>query len=375
MADSIAPKFVQPLADWKREAGPLRAYLSDDTISEIMVNKWDEIFLERNGKIERAQAAFVNEAAFAQCVQSFCAFAGREVNRRAPYADARLPDGSRMNVVVAPVAFGSPAMTIRKARSGFVDYKNLIKIGSITEKAVYFLNHAVDAHQNIIVSGGGGSGKTTLLSVLSSFIDGNQRIVAIEDTAELQIQVRNFVRMEIPPAYSSETEITMAELLRNALRMRPDRILIGECRGAEALDMLMAMNTGHEGSMTTIHANRAIDALRRIESMVLHSGLDIPNSLIQQNVASTLHYVVHLERGVDGQRRVDEILEIRGWEKNNYVTAPIFKWRADTGLVTTGETPRFADPANKGPVQFPSGFFQPNASFSIPIDWRPRGAA
>lgn len=360
MADnSSALKNVTQMPDWKRDSGPLKLYLTDETISEIMVNRWDEVFVERNGKIEKGQFAFQNPDSLLACVQAFCVFAGREANRRSPYVDARLPDGSRMNIVVPPVSFGGPVMTIRKAIAKFTDYRSLIKNGSLSEKAAYFLNSAVDARQNIIVSGGTGSGKTTLLSVLSSFIDGNQRVIAIEDTAELQLQVRNFVRLEIPPAHVGETPITMAELLRNALRMRPDRLIIGECRGPEALDMIMAMNTGHEGSMTSIHANRAIDTLGRMETMVLRSGIDVPNHLIQQNLGNTINFIVHMERAEDGRRRLDEILEIRGWDNGEYITETIFKWDPQMGSVSTGKVPKFAEKQSQANPVFPEGFFDP----------------
>jgi pilus assembly protein CpaF len=207
---------------------------------------------------------------------------------------------------------------------------------------VYFLNKAVDSNQNVVISGGGGTGKTTLLSVLSSFIDGNQRVITVEDATEVTVQVKNYVRMELPKQGSGNDQITMKDLLKNALRMRPNRIIVGECRGEEMADMLLAMNTGHEGSMTTIHANKAVDALSRIESMVLHSGTKMPPALIQQNIASTIHLIVHLERDANGQRRLDEIIEIQGWDNGRYLTAPIFVWDSEQGLISTGTVPRFA---------------------------------
>ena len=358
---------LNPTVDWKMEAGPLRPLLVDDSVSEIMVNSHNEIFVERGGMIERSTAQFSNAMALNQCIQSLCVHAGREVNRKMPFLDARLPDGSRMNVVVPPVAFGGPVLTIRKAQNALLNYRALINAGSLTEKAVYFLNKCVDCRQNIVITGGGGSGKTTLLSVLTSFIDGNQRVITIEDATEVAVQVKNFVRMELPQSVSSEARVTMTDLLRNALRMRPDRIVVGECRGPETLDMLLAMNTGHEGSMTTIHANQAIDGLARMESMVVHSGTSMPMSLIQKNIGTTVQFVMHVERGPDGKRRLEEVLEIRGWEGGQYLTTPIFKWNEDDGLVTLGNVPRFALKSPVPGIEFPDArtFFKPDTDVSF----------
>jgi pilus assembly protein CpaF len=272
-----------------------------------------------------------------------------------------------MNVVVPPVAFGGPVLTIRKAINTLLDYKSLVDIGTLTNKAVYFMNKAVDARQNIVITGGGGSGKTTILSILSSFIDGNQRVITVEDATEVTIQVKNFVRMELPQAARGEERLTMADLLRNALRMRPDRIIVGECRGVETIDMLMAMNTGHEGSMTTIHANNATDGLARMESMVVQSGVNVPLQLIQKNIGSTLQFVMHMERGPDGKRRLDEILEIHGWENGNYKLTPIFKWTPENGLLSTGAVPQFAVKSPVPGVKFPNpeDFFKPNTDIKF----------
>lgn len=355
----MANTAVKITSDWRTETGPLRPLLLDQDVSEIMCNAWNEIFVERNGVMEQVETAFPNAQAFVTCVQSLCVVAGREVSRRAPFLDARLPDGSRMNVVVPPVAFGSPVLTIRKAINSLLDYRALIAKGAINDKAVYFLNKIVDARQNVVITGGGGSGKTTLLSVLTSFVDGPQRLIVIEDATEVKIQVKNYVRMELPQATIGDEPIKMAELLRNALRMRPDRLVIGECRGGETLDMLMAMNTGHEGSMTTIHANSATDGLARMESMVLHSGTAMPRALIQENIAQTIHFVMHMDLGPDGKRRLDEILELRGWKDGRYDYATIFKWRPDQGLVSTGVLPLIAGEKPVPGITFPEGFFRP----------------
>lgn len=328
-------------SDWKSEAGPIKVFLNDKSVSEIMVNRWDKIFIERGGKIVEAEHHFTNPEALARLVRALAVAVGKELNRRFPYIDARLPDGSRLNLVVPPITLDGPSITIRKASDSVLTYQDLIQRGSIDGKAVFFLNRAVFAKQNIVISGGTGSGKTTLLNVLSSFIADHERVVTLEDTAELRLSVKNIVRMETKPAAGAEPAITMENLLKNALRMRPDRIVIGECRGAEALDMLMAMNTGHEGSLTTVHANSANGALRRLESMVLRSGIEAPLAMVQMDIANTINFIVQVDRSFDGKRQVMEILEVCGRDKDSYITREIFRHEAEKGLVSTGAVPRF----------------------------------
>lgn len=329
-------------ADWKSEAGPLKIYLNDKTISEIMVNRWDRIFIERSGRISQAEHAFPNPEALLRLTRALAVSVGKELNRRTPFIDARLSDGSRLNLVVSPISLDGPAITIRKSHDSSMSYQELIQTGSLDGKAMFFLNRAVYAKQNIVISGGTSSGKTTLLNVLSSFIKDHERVVTLEDTAELQVNVKNVVRLETKAASGTDPAITMDVLLRNALRMRPDRIVIGECRGAEALDMLMAMNTGHEGSLTTIHANSAADALRRLESMVLRSGIETPLSMVQLDIGNTIHLIVQVDRSFDGKRRVVEILEVYGRDRDGYLTREIFKMDGEKkGLVSTGIVPRF----------------------------------
>jgi pilus assembly protein CpaF len=331
-------------ADWKSEAGPIKVYLNDKSVSEIMVNRWDRIFIERGGVIVEAEHTFPNAEALARFVRALAVSVGREVNRRIPCMDARLPDGSRLNLVVPPIALDGPSVTIRKATDISISYQELIQRGAVDGKSIFFLNRAVYAKQNILISGGTGSGKTTLLNVLSSFIDPKERVVTIEDTAELKLNVKNMVRMETKPAAGNEPAITMEALVKNALRMRPDRIVIGECRGSEALDMLMAMNTGHEGSLTTVHANSALGALRRLESMVLRSGIEAPLATVQTDIGNTINFVIQVDRGPDGKRRVMEVLEICGRDKESYVTREIFKFSPEKGtLVSTGMIPRFVE--------------------------------
>ncbi|MEZ0391207.1 MAG: CpaF family protein [Pseudobdellovibrionaceae bacterium] len=338
------------VADWKQESGPLKTYLNDPNISEIMVNRWDLIFIERNGVIEVAEYKFHNADGLNRFIQSLCAFMGWDLNRKSPYLDARLPDGSRLNIVVPPVAFESPAITIRKATVSNFNYQTLIKAGTFDDKLTYFLKQAVTCRQNILISGGTGSGKTTILGVLSSFINSKERVVSIEDTAEMQINVKNLVRLETG---MTEEGIRQSDLLRNALRMRPDRIIIGECRGAEAFDMLMAMNTGHEGSMTTIHANSATDALRRLEAMIIRSGIEAPLEMIQHDIASTIDFVIQTNRSTDGKRRVSEVLEVIGRNESGYITESVFKYIDGMGISSTAYVPKFVlDAKGKFPGQF-----------------------
>lgn len=348
------------IGDWKQEAGPLKPYLLDKTVSEIMVNRWDCIFIERNGIIEMADYKFPNADALTRFAASLAAILGKELNRKTPFFDARLPDGSRLNIVIPPIAFDSPSITIRKVSVTNFNHQSLIKAGTLDEKAVYFLNYAVASRQNLVISGGTGSGKTTLMSVLTTFINPKERVVTIEDTAEIQIHLKNLVRMETRPPVANEPAIEADQLLKNALRMRPDRIIVGECRGSEAFDMLMAMNTGHEGSMTTMHANTAADALRRLESMILRAGLDAPLSMIQTDIANTLSLIVQISRSFDGKRRVMEILEILGRENDHYLTEPIFKWsEKENGLISTGYWPKFVNESANLKSKFPAQFFEP----------------
>lgn len=343
------------VADWKQESGPLKAYLADPSVSEIMVNRWDLIFIERNGVIEAAEFKFQNPEALHRCVQSLCAFMGWELNRKNPYLDARLPDGSRLNIVIPPVAFESPTITIRKASVGNFNYQTLIKAGTMDDKLTYFLKQAVSMRQNVLISGGTGSGKTTVLGVLSSFIGPKERVVCIEDTAEMQLNVKNLVRMEIPNRSLEGEDINPAALLRNALRMRPDRIIMGECRGAEAFDMLMAMNTGHEGSMTTIHANSATDALRRLEAMILRGGVQAPHEMIQNDIANTIHFVLQTARTSDGKRKITEVIEVLGRDSSGYAVQKVFGYMDGYGIASTGYVPRFVTETN---AKFPAEFFE-----------------
>lgn len=352
-------------SDWRQEAGPLRKLLMDQSISEIMVNRFDRIFIERNGLLEEVDLKFESVDALTRFVQSLAVVVGKELNRRTPFLDARLPDGSRLNAVVPPIAMDGPTVTIRKFTYANLNYQQLISKGTLDDKSLYFLSQAVVARQNMIISGGTGTGKTTLLNTISSFISPKERVVTIEDTAELQLNSKNLVRMESKISLGTDESFTMRDLLKNALRMRPDRIVIGECRGSEAWDMLMAMNTGHEGSLTTLHANSAYDALRRLEAMVLRSESQMPLPVLQKDIARTVNIIIQAERGSDGQRRVVEIAEVLSSPEEVYLTQSIFSYEPGQGLISTGYTPSFIK-NNKNPkIKIVDNFFDPQFKIKI----------
>jgi|LakWasM127_HOW14_FD_contig_21_613341_length_2534_multi_5_in_0_out_0_2 pilus assembly protein CpaF len=295
--------------------GPLEALLKDDSITEIMVNRFDEIFLERKGRLERHETTFTSDRAVLGVIERIVAPLGRRIDESSPMVDARLADGSRVNAVIPPLAIKGPTLTIRKFSQKTLTTQNLIAFGSISEAMSEFMQICVLHRKNVIISGGTGSGKTTLLNVLSNFIPNHERIITIEDAAELKLVHPNLVSMEARPANAEGRGlIAIRDLLKNALRMRPDRIVVGECRGGEALDMLQAMNTGHEGSLTTLHANNPRDALARLETLILMAGMDLPLSAIREQIASAVDIIIQQARLTDGQRVVTSISEITGIE-------------------------------------------------------------
>lgn len=342
---------------WTHQLGPLAPFLDDPTITEIMVNGPYKIFVEQNGLIKRTGVKFSHSEELLALMQHICKNLGRELGPNALCVDGRLPDGSRFNCVIPPVSVDGPTLTIRKFFPGILSHENLIHAGVMDERMAFFLNCCVAAKLNLIVVGGTGSGKTTLLNVLSSFIPPHERIVSIEDSAELKIKNENLVRLEAKPAFGSEAPVTIRQLVMNALRMRPDRILVGECRGAEALDMLFAMNTGHEGSMTTLHANSAREGLRRLESMILMSGTEMPLRVIRQNISGAIHVIVHVQRSPDGKRRITEIVEVGGMESEVILTQDIFKHVPATGFKSSGFVPQFIRLFKERGIDFPSDFF------------------
>jgi len=310
--------------------GPLQPLLNDPEISEIMVNGPHQIYVERKGKVELTGVRFRDEQHLMRIIEKILLPLGKRVDERVPMVDARLPDGSRVNIVIPPIALNGPCVTIRKfARDPFT-MSDLIAFGTLTQEAAQFLQAAVQARLNIVISGGAGSGKTTLLNVLSAYIPNDERIITIEDTAELQLRQEHVVRLEArPPNIEGVGEVTIRDLVRNALRMRPDRIIVGECRGGEALDMLQAMNTGHDGSMTTIHANNPREAFARLETMVLMAGVDLPVKAIREQVAGAIDLIIQVQRMRDGSRKVVVISEVTGMEGDVIALQDIFVFESE----------------------------------------------
>ena len=305
--------------------GPLEIYLADDTVSEIMVNAPSEVYVERAGRLERAQKGFSSPRAVLGAIERIVAPLGRHVDESSPFVDARLPDGSRVNAIIPPLALKGPALTIRKFKRDLFTAGDLVERGTMTGGMAGFLETCVKARRNVVVSGGTGSGKTTLLNVLSGYIPEGERIVTIEDAAELQLAQEHWVQLESrPPNIEGKGAVTIRDLVRNALRMRPDRIVVGECRGGEALDMLQAMNTGHDGSLTTLHSNSPRDALARLETLVLMSGMQLPARAIREQVASAVNLVVQQQRYADGTRRISAISEVCGIEGEAIAVQDLF---------------------------------------------------
>ena len=346
-------RIVDELMDEVLGFGPLEPLLADPSINDILVNGHKNVFVERNGVLERSVARFRDEKHLLRIIDKIVSRIGRRVDESTPWVDARLEDGSRVNAIIRPCAIDGPSMSIRKFSRVPLTMDRLVDAGALTAKAARLLRGLVEARLNILISGGTGSGKTTLLNAMSAFIDDHERIVTIEDAAELQLQQAHVVRLETrPPSPSGTGAVHQRDLVRNALRMRPDRIIVGEVRGAEAFDMLQAMNTGHDGSMTTVHANSARDALGRIEQMVTMMGIDFPLSAIRSQVASGLQFVVQLSRLSDGKRRVMSISEITGMEGDVITMQDIFifrkRGRSETGevlgdFIATGIRPRCAE--------------------------------
>jgi pilus assembly protein CpaF len=316
--------------------GPLTPLLLDDSISEVMVNGPNQVYVERKGQLTLADVKFASDAELVRVIRDIAAFVGRRIDDDSPMVDCRLPDGSRVNAVIAPLALDGASLTIRKFARDPYTVEDLIKFGTLSAEAAAFLEACVKAHFNILVAGGTGSGKTTTLNVLSSFIPDNERVVTIEDAAELQLRQPHKVRLESRPARIDGTgRISIRELVVNALRMRPDRIVIGECRSGEALDMLQAMNTGHDGSLTTIHANTPRDTLSRLETLVLMSGVDLPQRAIREQIASAIHIIVQQSRLRDGSRRMTNITEVIGREGDTITLQDVFLFE-ETGLDSNG---------------------------------------
>ena len=362
----------QSLMDELAGFGPISPLLRAEDVDEIMVNGPDLIFVERKGRVYETGARFFNNRHLISIIQRIVEPLGRHIDDASPMVDARLPDGSRVNAVIPPLALDGPSMTIRKFAKKKLTVDDLIRFGSMTREIALFLEEAVRASQNMLISGGTGSGKTTLLNVLSQFIPEDERIVTIEDSAELKLSHRNLVRLEARPAnIEGKGRITIRALVVNALRMRPDRIIVGECRGEEALDMLQAMNTGHDGSLTTCHANTPRDAIGRLENMVMMAGYDLPAAAIREQIASAINIIVQQTRLPDGSRKIVQISEITGREKDIVLMQDIFTF-VQTGLdengkiqgyyAATGNIPAFVEKLKqKGDLRLDIGVFVPKS--------------
>lgn len=347
--------------------GPIEPLFRDQTISDILVNGAREIFIERKGRLSRVNASFRNDAHLLAVIDRIVTRVGRRVDESSPMVDARLPDGSRVNAIIPPLALDGPMLSIRRFGAGFT-VPQLVATGAMTEEMVNLLAGCVVARLNMLISGGTGSGKTTMLNALSSFIPGSERVVTIEDAAELRLQQEHVVRLETrPPNAEGRGEVVARDLVKNALRMRPDRILVGEVRSAEALDMLQAMNTGHEGSLTTIHANSPRDALARLETMILFAGTNLPNKAMREQISSALDVIVQVSRLSDGSRRVISITEVTGMEGDVIATQEIYRYRrrglAPDGKIIgnfegTGIRPTFSERLKMAGVELPTSLFQ-----------------
>jgi pilus assembly protein CpaF len=330
-------QMVEELLDEVTGLGPLEPLLADTTISDIMVNGYNTVYVERFGKLELTPVRFRDNGHLQQIIVRIVSRVGRRIDESSPMADARLPDGARVNAIIPPLAIDGPVLSIRRFGGSPLRVKDMVAINSSTPEMLAFLAACVKAKLNCIISGGTGTGKTTMLNALSSFIPDGERVVTIEDAAELQLQQRHVVRLETrPPNIEGRGEVLPRDLVKNALRMRPDRIVIGECRGGEVLDMLQAMNTGHEGSMTTVHANTPRDALSRIEAMVGMGGVTMSEALIRQTIARALNIVIQLSRGTDGKRRITSIAEITDMQAGVITMQEIFKFE-QTGTDAQGK--------------------------------------
>ena len=363
-------QLVRQLTDDILGYGPLEPLLADDSITEVMVNGCDRVYVERAGKIEHTDVRFVDELHLMRIIDKIVSQVGRRIDEASPMVDARLPDGSRVNAIIPPLSLNGAALTIRKFSREPYTINDLIAFGTLSPRAAQFLGACVKGKLNVLISGGTGTGKTTTLNAVSAYIPGDERIVTIEDAAELQLQQEHVVKLEARPSnIEGQGEVRIRELVRNALRMRPDRIIVGEVRGAETLDMLQAMNTGHEGSLTTIHANSPRDALSRLETLVLSAGVDLPHRAIREQIASAFDLLVQIQRLVDGSRRISHISEVLGMESDVVTLQDIFvasppqeDESADTRrllspLQATGLKPHFLDRLAVNHVVLPANFF------------------
>jgi pilus assembly protein CpaF len=375
-------RLVEDLTDDIMGHGPLERLLADDTVSEIMVNAPDDVWIEREGILHRTTVRFADESQLKRIINKMVAEVGRRIDEAQPMVDARMPDGSRINAIIPPLSLAGALLTIRKFGAERLDIDSLVRLGTLSPETADLLRRCVAARLNVLISGGTGAGKTTLLNAMSAAIPDSERIVTIEDAAELRLVQDHVLRLECRPKnIEGEGEVTIRDLLRNTLRMRPDRIVVGEVRGAEALDMLQAMNTGHDGSLSTIHANTPRDALARVETMVLMAGYDLPLRAIRQQIAAALDLVIQLERAHDGSRKVVAITEVQRMESDVITLQELYRFHADstsdrkvTGqLTSTGLRPGFLEKFEKRGVKLPSWLAA--ATTGVVVQGNGRGAA
>ncbi|MCK9274783.1 MAG: CpaF family protein [Syntrophales bacterium] len=368
-------RLLKEIQDEVLGLGPLEPYLQDPTVSDVLVNTYKRIYVERYGKLELTDSRFKDDEHLMKIIYKIVSAVGRRIDESSPKVDARLDDGSRVNVIIPPLALDGPILSIRRFAVDPLEMDDLLNFGTLIPEIGEILKGIVKSRLNILISGGTGSGKTTLLNVLSRFIPADERIVTIEDTAELQLKQDHVIRLETrPPNIEGKGEVTQRDLVKNTLRMRPDRIIVGEVRGEEAFDMLQAMNTGHDGSLTTIHANSPRDALIRLESMVAMAGLDIPTEFLRRYIASALNIIVHLARLADGTRKLMSLQEITGMEGNIVTTQEIFSFRQTSidaagrihgRFVVHGVRPKFIERFKISGVSVPYDFFDPSKTVII----------
>ena len=361
-------RLVEEVLDEAFGFGPLELLLKEEGVADIMINGPKNVFLEKGGRIIKSDVTFRDNEHLLQILDRIVSKVGRRVDETSPMVDARLPDGSRLNAIIPPLALDGPSLTIRRFGANPLTLEDLLKAGAFTPEMVMFLEGAMKARMNMIISGGTGSGKTTLLNTLSSFINNENRIITIEDAAELQLQQEHVLRLETrPPNIEGKGAVTATDLVKNALRMRPDRIIIGECRGGETLDMLQAMNTGHDGSLTTVHANNPRDAISRIETLINMSGVDLPLSAVRKQISSAVHLIIQASRLQGGPRKVTYITEIVGMEQDTLVMQDIFKFvqdgidqdgKAHGHFEATGVRPKCIEHLEAGGVRLPPSIFQ-----------------
>ncbi len=373
-------RFVAEMVSDTLGYGPLDGLLADEAVTEVMCNAYDDIWVERDGKLTPTDTRFTDDVQYRQVIEKIVTSVGRRIDESSPMVDARLPDGSRVNAIIPPLAIHGSVLTIRKFSKDPFTAKDLVNFGTWTLDLVTVMEAAVRGKLNVLVSGGTGTGKTTNLNVLSSFIPDGERIITVEDSAELQLQQPHVITLETRPANAEGAgQVSIRDLVKNTLRMRPDRIIVGECRSAEALDMLQAMNTGHEGSMTTVHANTARDALSRLETMVLMAGYDLPVRAIREQIASAIHLILQVTRLPDGRRVITSLTEVQGMEGDTILLQDVFHYemRGHEGgeLVPTGLRPKFVDKLADHGVEVPAAAFKaPRKQAAPPAASRKRTA-